>query len=139
LANREWSIEVDENGFAYGYAKGGSTSVASPSNIGKYGKQAMIIHNHPKIGEPNFSDADLLNTANSKSRKGIVATSAYGQTFTFTKGTHFNATKFSNAVRKAKLHGIDYTDAVDKWLIANQSRYGYKYKAENYNRGKPAY
>lgn len=65
-------------------------------------------------------------------KHSIVATSYNGMTFTVTKGTHFKAEKFANAVNTAKLRGLDYNHAVDNWLTANQKRYGYKYTSQGY-------
>lgn len=70
-------------------------------------------------------------------RRGIVAVSStkgrdtdtakYAGTYSFVKGTHFNASGFVKGVNSAKLSGKDYNDAVSKWLKANQKKYGYKY------------
>ena len=71
------------------------------------------------------------------SGRGIVAvstktgrgddTARYAGVYTFTKGTHFNASGFVKAVNSAQLSGKDYNDAVSKWLKANQQKFGYKY------------
>jgi len=134
LSDREYMVQVDDNGFVYAYNKGGRGSVSPYSRNVKEGvqKNSMLIHNHPKDGWDIFSSADLTTTAGIRNAKGIVATSYGGKTFTITKGTHFNATRFTNAVNNAKLRGLDYNHAVDNWLTANQKRYGYKYKSQNY-------
>ena len=54
-------------------------------------------------------------------------TARYAGVYTFTKGTHFNASGFVKAVNSAQLSGKDYNDAVSKWLKANQQKFGYKY------------
>lgn len=78
----------------------------------------------------------MVNTALG-TRKGIVAVSGtkgrsedsakYAGTYSFVKGTHFNASGFVKAINTATLKGADYNDAVNKWLKANQKKYGYKY------------
>ena len=125
LANREWAFEVDEQGYVHQYVKGGKHSVGTLAN-GRYGrtKNTMLIHNHPSGGA--FSDADLVNTANSSRRKGIIA-SGKNYDYKFEKGTHFKANEFTKAVKTAKMKGKDYDDAVDKWLKRNAKKYGYKY------------
>ena len=133
FSDREYMVQVDENGFVYAYNKGGRGSV-SPYGQTRDGvqKNSMLIHNHPKDGWDIFSDADLTTTAGIQNALGIVATSYGGMTFTVRKGTHFKATKFANAVTNAKLRGLDYNHAVDNWLTANQKRYGYKYTSQGY-------
>ena len=122
LAKREWAYEVDEQGYVHQYVKGGKHSVGTLVN-GR-AKNTMIIHNHPSGGA--FSDADLINTANSTRRKGIIA-SGKNYDYKFEKGTHFKANAFTKAVKTATMKGKDYDDAVDKWLKKNQKKYGYKY------------
>lgn len=125
LADREFAYEVDSNGYVHQYVKGDRHSVAigSAAKVGR-GQKTMIIHNHPSGGA--FSDADLLNTAADRRSKGIIA-SGKKHDYKFEKGTHFKAQEFSKAVRTAKMKGTDYDDAADKWLRANQKKYGYKY------------
>lgn len=138
-AEREYMVQIDPMGFVHAYNKGSSDSV-SPYNSDSSKKErgasvrkgAMLVHNHPVGGWDIFSDADLTVTAGIPNAKGIVATSYRGMTFTVTKGTHFKAGKFANAVVNAKLRGTDYNHAVDNWLTANQKRYGYKYTSEGY-------
>ena len=87
-------------------------------------------------GWPTFSKEDVIATAMEGSR-GIVAvstpagrsadTAKYAGTYTFVKGQRFNASGFVKGVNSAKLSGKDYNDAVDKWLRANQKKYGYTY------------
>lgn len=106
-----------------------------PSSGGGNGKE-IAIHNHPRDGWPTFSKEDVINTALG-TRRGIVAvstktgrgddTARYAGVYTFTKGTHFNASGFVKAVNSAQLSGKDYNDAVSKWLKANQQKFGYKY------------
>lgn len=106
-----------------------------PSSGGGSGKE-IAIHNHPRDGWPTFSKEDVINTALG-TRRGIVAvstktgrgddTARYAGVYTFTKGTHFNASGFVKAVNSAQLSGKDYNDAVSKWLKANQQKFGYKY------------
>jgi hypothetical protein len=125
LAKKEWLFEVDEQGYVHQYVEGGKHSVGySPNGRRGRTKNTMIIHNHPSGGA--FSDADLINTANNKRNKGIIA-SGSKYDYKFEKGTHFNASGFTKAVKKAEMKGKDYDDAVDKWLSKNQKKYGYKY------------
>ena len=125
LANREFSYSVDENGYVTGYNRGGKHSVQVPTH-GKQGRgrKNMIIHNHPSGGA--FSDTDLHTVSADRNAKGIIA-SGKNYDYKFTKGTHFKAAQFSQAVSKAKMSGKDYDDAVDKWLKRNQKKYGYSY------------
>ena len=96
----------------------------------------IAIHNHPALGWPNFSKEDVINTALG-TRRGIVAvstkegrneiTAKYAGTYTFVKGGHFDVNGFVKGVNTAKLAGKDYNDAVNRWLKANQKKYGYTY------------
>ena len=116
----ESGVAVDEYGYVTRYVHGGATSV------GIYGgKGEMVYHNHPGEKGGNFSDSDLLSTAMSAER-GIVASGREGD-YIFVKTHKFNATGFTKAVKNATLRGKDYTDAADRWLKANQKKYGYKY------------
>lgn len=116
----EHGIAVDEHGFITRYVHGNETSVAIAGRKGE-----IIYHNHPgKIGG-NFSDSDLISTAMEGSR-GIVASGREGD-YKFVKTHKFNASGFIKAVKTAKMQGKDYNDAADRWLKANQKKYGYKY------------
>lgn len=138
-SKKEFMVQIDSNGYVHAYNKGSSGSVSPYNNDpsrsergASVRKNAMLVHNHPVGGWDIFSDADLTVTAGIPNAKGIVATSYNGMTFTVTKGTHFKAEKFANAVNTAKLRGLDYNHAVDNWLTANQKRYGYKYTSQGY-------
>lgn len=130
-ADIEHGVTIDEQGFATRYRHGNPDSIS----IGGV-KGEIVVHNHPAGGWPNFSKEDLLSVA-AGGEKGIVAVSGtkgrspesakYAGTYSFTKGTHFNATAFTKAVNSATIKGSDYNDAVSKWLKANQKKYGYKY------------
>jgi len=125
LANREFAYEVDSDGYVHKYNAGKAHSVG----IGAYakvrrGEKTMLIHNHPSGGA--FSDLDLINTSKQSKAKGIVASGKHYD-YIFEKGTHFKAEAFIKAVRSAKMKGKNYSDAADKWLKANQKKYGYKY------------
>lgn len=121
-----------EQGFATKYRHGNAGSISGLTGNGK----EIAIHNHPRDGWPTFSKEDVINTALG-TRRGIVAvstktgrgddTARYAGVYTFTKGTHFNASGFVKAVNSAQLSGKDYNDAVSKWLKANQQKFGYKY------------
>lgn len=131
-ADEEHGVVVDAYGFATKYRHGNSGSISGLSGNGT----EIAIHNRPAGGYPTFSKEDLINTALG-TRRGIVAvsgtkgrsadTAKYAGTYTFVKGTHFNATAFTKAVNSATIRGNDYNDAVHKWLKANQKKYGYKY------------
>lgn len=127
----EHGVTIDGYGYTTRYRHG------NPGSISIWGgKGEMVIHNHPAGGWPNFSKEDLLSVASSGER-GIVAvsgkkgrsaeTAKYAGTYTFEKGTHFNAAAFTKAINNATIRGNDYNDAVSKWLKANQKKYGYKY------------
>lgn len=131
-ADIEHGIVVDAQGFATKYRHGNAGSISGLSGNGN----EIAVHNHPKDGWPTFSKEDVINTAMG-TRRGIVAVSSkqgrtaetakYAGTYSFVKGTHFDAAGFIKGVNKAKLSGKDYNDAVDKWLRNNQRKYGYKY------------
>lgn len=125
LANREFAYEVDSDGFVHQYKKGllHSVSISSSAKV-RRGDTTMIIHNHPGGGA--FSDSDLLSTSSNKRSKGIIA-SGKDYDYKFEKGSHFKAAQFAKAVKSAKIKGKTYDDAVDKWMRANQKKYGYKY------------
>ena len=117
----ESGIAVDEQGFVTRYVHGGATSVAIYG-----GKGEMVYHNHPGKFGGNFSDSDLISTSMS-AEKGIVASAREGD-YVFVKSHKFNATGFVKAVKSARMQGKDYTDAADRWLKANQKKYGYTYQ-----------
>lgn len=131
-ADEEHGVVVDQYGFATKYRHGNAGSISGLSGNGT----EIAVHNHPKDGWPTFSKEDVINTAMG-TRRGIVAVSSkqgrsaetakYAGTYSFVKGTHFDASGFIKAVNRAKLSGRDYNDAVSKWLKANQKKYGYTY------------
>ena len=131
-ASEEHGVVVDQYGFATKYRHGNAGSISGLTGNGT----EIAIHNHPAGGWPTFSKEDVVNTAMG-TRRGIVAVSStqgrseetakYAGTYSFVKGTHFNASGFIKGVNSAKLNGKDYNDAVNKWLKANQKKYGYKY------------
>lgn len=119
--NKEWAYEIDSQGYVHQYKKGNASSVA----ISGTNKNNMILHNHPSGGA--FSDSDLISTSLGN-EKGIVASGKNGDYIFEKNGGHFKANEFVKAVKTAKMKGTSYDDAVDKWLTANQKKYGYKYK-----------
>lgn len=122
----EHSVSIDRNGFVSGYTHGDKNSVMSP--VAKRGE--TIVHNHPERSwgkGSHFSDKDLINTAKSNTRAGIIATFNGGY-HEFMKGTHFKGEKFARAVKNVTLKGKNYDYAVDRWLKGNQKKYGYKYE-----------
>ena len=122
-SDHEWAYEVDPQGYVHQYIEGNATSV----NIHGSGiKDGIILHNHPQGGEPAFSDSDLISASLGR-EKGIVATSKNWDYIFQKNGGHFKASEFVKAVKSAKLVGTDYNDAVDKWLKANATKYGYTY------------
>lgn len=125
LADHEFAYEVDSNGYVHQYVEGARSSVGIGANAKvRKGEQTMIIHNHPSGGA--FSDSDLISVSMQGRAKGIIA-SGKNHDYKFEKGGHFKASQFIKAVKNAKMKGKDYDDAVDKWLKANQKKYGYKY------------
>lgn len=56
----------------------------------------------------------------------IVATHPKGYRI-FTKMSHFDAEKFTRALKRARPRGKNYDDAVDKWLKRNQRKYHYRF------------
>lgn len=131
-ADREHGIVIDAQGFVSNYRHGNADSISGLTGSNR----EIAVHNHPHDGWPTFSKEDVVNTALG-SRRGIVAvstkvgrsddTARYAGTYTFTKGTHFKASDFVKAVNSAQLSGKDYNDAVNRWLKANQKKYGYTY------------
>ncbi len=114
----ESGVTVDERGFVTQYVHGDATSV------GIWGKKGeMVYHNHPSGGA--FSDNDLISTSMTAA-KGIVASGIRGD-YIFKKSKGFRPEKFIKAVKNARPKGKSYDDAVDKWLKANQKKYGYSY------------
>lgn len=113
-----------------------------PSSGGGSGKDEttadLPARMNVKIGSNRvYEDMVRAFVAALGTRRGIVAvstktgrgddTARYAGVYTFTKGTHFNASGFVKAVNSAQLSGKDYNDAVSKWLKANQQKFGYKY------------
>lgn len=120
-ADKEWAYAIDELGYVHTYKSGNTSSVSwNPHEL----RKMLILHNHPSGGA--FSDSDLITTATTGAR-GIVASGKHGD-YVFKKGTHFKASAFVKAVKSAKMSGKSYDDAVDKWLKANQRKYGYVYR-----------
>lgn len=119
--DHEWAYEVDEQGYVHQYKEGNATSVS----ISGRNKNNMILHNHPSGGA--FSDSDLISVSLGN-EKGIVASGKNGDYIFQKKGGHFKGAEFVKAVKRAKMSGTSYDDAVDKWLTANQKKYGYTYK-----------
>ena len=125
-ANREYGVEVDDNGYVTQHIQGGKTSVSISGGKGK-----TIIHNHPSGG--NFSDSDLISTASSQA-KGIVAVSSNTDkksVYKFKKNENFKPKEFIKAVKKAKWpKNMSYDKGADWWLKKNQKKYGYKYESK---------
>lgn len=131
---KEYSYEVDGDGYVYGLIEGGGTSTSFTSMK----KGSTIFHNHPLPKDAttsHFSDTDLFTFTRSNFHNGMVATHNKGThtvAYQVHKGTHFNATGFEKMVRSASkgkgIQGKTYDDAVDKMLKANAKKYGYTYK-----------
>lgn len=118
-SNVEHGISIGQEGYTNRLVHGMSHSVAiGPARAGD-----LIVHNHP--GGGSFSDSDLISTARDRSR-GIVATHPKGYRI-FTKMSHFDAEKFTRALKRARPRGKNYDDAVDKWLKRNQRKYHYRF------------
>lgn len=128
-ANKEWAYEVDPQGYVHQYKEGNKSSVS----ISGKNKDNMILHNHPSGGA--FSDSDLIS-ASLGNEKGIVASGRNGDYIFQKNGGHFKAADFVKAVKRAKLVGKSYDDAVDKWLKANQKKYGYRYEFKKASKSK---
>ena len=118
---KEHAIVVDENNYVYQYIHGARHSVGIDAN--KLQKGQTVIHNHPSGS--NFSDQDLLMTAQGKHRS-VIASTKTGD-YVFVKGDRFKPREFVAAMSSAKMKGSDYNDATHKWLRRNQKKYGYKY------------
>lgn len=122
-SDTEFSYSIDDQGFVHSYEKGGSVSVM-PRNYEK----KMIVHNHPAGSDGkghSFSKADMQFVSRTNA-KGIVAVAPEG-TYSLTKTHKFKGQAFEKAMSRANPRGKDYSDAVGKWLTANQDKYGYKY------------
>lgn len=114
----ESAVTVDQHGFVTRYTHGNATSVRIAGSKGE-----MVYHNHPSGG--NFSDKDLVSVSMGAER-GIVASGKFGD-YKFVKTPKFKASAFIKAVKTARMTGKDYSDAANRWLKANQKKYGYKY------------
>jgi len=119
-SDHEYAIAVDGDGYVHQYVEGGSVSVAIRGR-----NNQMIIHNHPS--DSAFSDSDLLSVSQNPGERGIVASGKSGD-YIFRKGRNFKGAEFTKAVKRARMSGKDYNDAVDKWLKKNQDKYGYSYE-----------
>jgi hypothetical protein len=119
-ADHEYGMAIDNQGYVHRYIEGGDTSVPIWGRKGE-----LVIHNHPSGGA--FSDSDLISTSRS-SESGIVAIGKGGDYYFRKNGGHFKSAQFERAVRRAKLRGHDYDDAVRRWLRANQKQYGYRFE-----------
>lgn len=131
-SNTEFSYSIDDQGFVHSYEKGGSVSV-QPRNYSK----KMVVHNHPAGNDGkghSFSKADMQFVSRTNA-KGIVAVAPEG-TYSFTKTHKFKGQSFEKAMSRARLNGKDYSDAVGKWLTANQDKYGYKYSFTKVKKSK---
>ena len=119
-ADHEYGMAIDNQGYVHSYVEGGSTSVPIWGRKGQ-----LVVHNHPGGGA--FSDSDLISTSRS-SESGIVAIGKGGDYYFRKNGGHFKSAQFERAVKRAKLRGHDYDDAVRRWLRANQKQYGYRFE-----------
>lgn len=128
-ADHEWAYEVDRQGYVHQYKEGNKSSVA----ISGKNKDNMILHNHPNGGA--FSDGDLISVSLGNER-GIVASGKNGDYIFQKNGGHFKAAEFVKAVKNAKMQGTSYDDAVNKWLTANQKKYGYRYEFKKATKSK---
>lgn len=118
----EYGISVDENGFVHRHIRGSATSVP----ISAYGKNHIVVHNHPSGGA--FSDTDLLSTAQDKHATGIVAT-AGKVSHIFRKGSDFKAAEFARAIKKAKWpKDLSYDAGVKWWMKKNAKDFGFTYE-----------
>jgi len=117
-ADHEYAYSVDQSGYVHAFSEGTRGRVAIQG-----GKGQMIIHNHPSGGA--FSKADM-EVVSSQKAAGIIATGSKGD-YTFRKTGHFKPDTFVHAMSRAKMRGSDYSDAVRKWLTANQKRFGYRF------------
>lgn len=128
-ADKEWAYEIDSQGYVHQYKEGNKSSVS----ISGRNKDNMILHNHPSGGA--FSDSDLIS-ASLGNERGIVASGKNGDYIFQKNGGHFKAAEFVKAVKTAKMQGKSYDDAVDKWLKANQKKYGYRYEFKKAKKSK---
>ncbi|KAF5037076.1 hypothetical protein DSECCO2_568490 [anaerobic digester metagenome] len=118
----EYGISVDENGFVHRHIRGSATSVP----ISAYGKNHIVVHNHPSGGA--FSDTDLIAAAQDTHATGIVAT-AGKVSHVFRKGPDFKAVDFARAVKKAKWpKDLTYDAGVKWWMKKNAKDYGFTYE-----------
>ncbi len=98
----EHGVTIDTYGFTTRYRHGNAGSISIGGTNGE-----IVVHNHPAGGWPNFSKEDLLSVS-AGGEKGIVAVSSskgrspdtakYAGTYSFVKGTHFNASGFTKAI-----------------------------------------
>lgn len=136
-ADREFAGLIDENGFALEYTKGQKTSVQHLERKG-----AFSIHNHPvkqlsKDKRHMYFNApstpDIRNWALGNGKGTIVVSSGNRTMYKLTKGNRFKAKEFIKAMNSAKSTGAkNYDSDVDKFLKANQKKYGYKYNRNKF-------
>lgn len=136
---REYAGVIDEQGFALDYTKGNKASVQHLERPG-----AWSIHNHPskvlnakaKNGTVYYnapSGPDLRNWALGKGKGTIVVASGNRTRYTMTKSNNFKGKDFVKGMKGAKSTGYkNYDSDVDKWLKANQKKYGYKYSKKKF-------
>lgn len=122
MEDHEFLYLVDEQGYVHDFTEGNEVSVAPT----KSARGMMVLHNHPSGGA--FSDSDLISTAMTGA-KGIVAAGKDGD-YILKTGSHFKAQQFVRAVKKAKMKGKDYDDAVRRWLgdKNRQKQFGYTFR-----------
>ena len=138
-ANREYAIQIDENGYVTNYYKGkrGSVSYSTEETKDKH-----LVHNHPSAGWGNFSGTDLETwastgqravTASSRNSTPIsnVAPKVYANrragTYTIRKKSHFKRDEFIKAIKNLKVESKNYDRSLGKWLKNNASTFGYEY------------
>lgn len=124
-SDHEWAYIIDDQGYVHEYNEGNKGSVPIYNTRGGH-----IIHNHPETGESAFSYEDMEVFAAGKAKSMTASSSKFD--YTIERGTHFKEQEFVQALSKANLVGSDYNDAVDKWLMKNARRYGYKYTRTAY-------
>lgn len=138
-ADREYAIQIDENGYVTHYYKGrhGSVSYSEEETAGKH-----LVHNHPADGWGNFSGTDLDTWARTKQR-AVTASSrnstpisntdpkVYANrragTYTIRKNSHFKRDEFIKAIKNLKVESKNYDRSLGKWLKNNASTFGYEY------------
>ena len=119
-ADHEWAYVINGQGGVNRYLEGNKSSVSiNPASVPK---GSLTIHNHPS-GSHAPSKGDMLWLARSNSN--AIAMVGKNKTTIVSKKPGFKSAQFERWVKRAKLNGKDYDDAVLKGLKGKQREFGF--------------